>query len=177
MGSFSRTTLITTAFVGCALTPIVSASPIIGDLEFSGRSSTMRMGEFRNVLARSGTVSGAVVSPAAVSGGSASSTQAPGSSVVTNGSAGASVPVILNSLPTAALAFSASPSSVVTTVQASAPALSTATTIPQGGVSLAAAVNVAAVDPVPEPSTWAMLLFGVGLIGFTVRSKRNLVRQ
>ena len=176
MGNLSKSTLIATAFVGCVFSPILSANPIIGDLEFSGRSSSMRMGEFRNVLGRSSTVSGAVVSSSAVAGASSGSAQGASSSSVSGGSASfASAPVVPNLLPAAALGLSAAPS-IVTTAQLSAPTVSVAAAAPQGSVFLAAAVDAAAVDN-PEPSTLAMLLLGAGFIGVTVHSKGKLVRQ
>ena len=174
MITFGKSTLVATAFVGCVFTPILSASPIIGDLEFSGRSSTMRMGEFRNVMGRSSTVSGAVVSSSAAAGASAGSAQGASSSSASGGSA-SSTPVVPNALPVASYAFSA-PSVVTTTVQASTPTVSLAAVAPLGSVSLAAAVDAAAVDN-PEPSTVAMLLVGAGFIAATARSRRKLVRS
>lgn len=40
-------------------------------------------------------------------------------------------------------------------------------------VRLSVAQHVAPPAPVPEPETWAMLLAGLGLMGFSVRSRKN----
>lgn len=38
---------------------------------------------------------------------------------------------------------------------------------------LTATFLTAAVGPVPEPATWAMMLMGFGLVGFSLRARRN----
>ena len=43
----------------------------------------------------------------------------------------------------------------------------------QTGKDSASLVGFASITPVPEPETFAMLLAGLGLIGFTARRRKN----
>ena len=55
----------------------------------------------------------------------------------------------------------------------------TSLVITSGGVDNVDAIvdNIAVTTAVPEPSTWAMMLFGFGAIGFSMRRRRRILPQ
>lgn len=42
-----------------------------------------------------------------------------------------------------------------------------------GGASFAGTVSVSPVSPIPEPSTWALMLLGFGVVGYSLRRRRQ----